>query len=111
MVPLSIKLEFWFCFGFWNKSLSGTIPTEIGNLTNMVDLRWSFNLLTGTIRSQIVHLPSLTTLYYDSNSLSGTIPTEIGNLTNMADRSGMVFQHVDDWNHSIFFFKIEIVDT
>jgi Leucine-rich repeat (LRR) protein len=42
-----------------SNNLSGTIPTELGNLTSLIQLNF-FN-----------------------NSLTGTIPAELGNLTNL----------------------------
>ncbi len=66
-----------------NNSLSGAIPTEIGNLTNLTHLYLSSNSLSGAIPTEIGNLTNLTHLGLYSNSLSGAIPTEIGNLTNL----------------------------
>ena len=61
-------------------NLSGTIPPEIGNLKLMSSLHLSLNELTGDIPSQIWQLTELTILDLQSNKLTGTIPPEIGNL-------------------------------
>ncbi len=64
-------------------NLSGTIPPEIGNLTNLTYLDLEYNQLTGTIPSEIGNLTNLTYLCLYHNQLTGTIPSEIGNLTNL----------------------------
>ncbi|XP_077225334.1 uncharacterized protein LOC143858559 [Tasmannia lanceolata] len=69
----------------YNNSLSGPIPKEIGNLKNMVDMKMSSNLLNDSIPSTLGNLTNLATLYLDGNKLSGHIPKEIGNLKNMVD--------------------------
>jgi len=63
--------------------LTGTIPTELGNLTNLFNLHLDQNQLTGTIPTELGNLTNLQELYLDQNQLTGTIPTELGNLTNL----------------------------
>jgi Leucine-rich repeat (LRR) protein len=63
--------------------LTGSIPPEIGNLTNLTYLDLYDNQLTGVIPPEIGNLTKLTDLYLRSNQLTGTIPPEIGNLTNL----------------------------
>ena len=67
----------------WFNQLSGPIPSEIGNLTNLTDLDLGDNQLSGPLPPQIGNLTNLTTLHLPTNQLSGPIPTEIGNLTNL----------------------------
>ena len=62
--------------------LTGPIPPGIGNLTNLPDLDLSFNRLTGPIPPEIGNLTNLTGLDLSRNQLTG-IPPEIGNLTNL----------------------------
>jgi hypothetical protein len=50
-----------------------------------------YNNLSGEIPSQISNLTELVDLYLDVNSLSGTIPPEIG---NMASLQGMLYKIV-----------------
>ncbi|NOY36863.1 MAG: T9SS type A sorting domain-containing protein [Chlorobi bacterium] len=63
--------------------LAGSIPTEIGNLTNLSVLRLYNSQISGLIPSEIGNLTNLTFLDFNSNQLTGSIPVEIGNLTNL----------------------------
>ena len=63
--------------------LTGTIPTEIGNLINLNWLVLWENQLTGNIPESIWDLVLLENLDLDYNQLTGSIPPEIGNLTNL----------------------------
>ena len=68
---------------FYNISLSGSLPTEIGNFTNLETLVISSNQLSGEIPPEIGNLTNLEKLILYGNQLSGEIPPEIGNLTNL----------------------------
>ena len=63
--------------------LSGTIPPELGNLTNLDILSLATNQLSGTIPPELGRLSNLTELVLATNPLSGTIPPELGNLSNL----------------------------
>ena len=67
----------------WGNELSGTIPSELGNLTNLEGLSLSDNELSGTIPPELGNLTNLEGLYLWGNELSGTIPSELGKLTNL----------------------------
>ena len=67
----------------WNNQLTGSIPPEIGNLTNLNYLSLSFNQLTDSIPPKIGNLTNLTYLDLSNNQLTGSIPPKIGNLTNL----------------------------
>ena len=69
--------------GFYSNELTGTIPAELGNLTNLTTLHLAGNQLTGTIPGSLGNLTNLTGLYLYINQLTGTIPAELGNLTNL----------------------------
>ena len=63
--------------------LTGEIPPEIGNLTNLTVLGLMSNQLSGEIPESICDLTNLTYLNLYYNQLTGSIPPEIGNLTNL----------------------------
>ena len=65
--------------------VSGSIATEIGDLTALTVLDLSYNSLTGAIPTQIGSLTSLTILDLTDNQLSGSIPTQIGSLTSLTE--------------------------
>ena len=63
--------------------LTGALPSEIGDLTNLERLNLSGNALSGEIPEEIENLTSLEELWLTGNALSGEIPEEIGNLTRL----------------------------
>ena len=67
-----------------SRGLLGTVPTELGNLTNLRELLLSVNNLTGAIPSELGNLSNLETLIMGNNNLTGEIPSALGNLTNLA---------------------------
>ena len=67
----------------YSNQLSGTVPTCIGNLSSLVNLKLYYNQLTGSIPLEICNLSHLQFLYLNYNQLNGTIPSCIGNLTNL----------------------------
>ena len=67
----------------YENGLSGTIPSELGNLTNLQWLEFSSNQLSGEIPEELGNLTNLGSLGLFSNQLSGEIPEELGNLTNL----------------------------
>ena len=66
-----------------NNQLSGTIPSELGNLTNLWYLDLSSNQLSGPIPSVLGNLTGLQDLYLEYNNLSGPIPAELGDITGL----------------------------
>ena len=66
-----------------NNQLTGSIPPEIGDLINLLELSLYSNQLTGPIPPEIGELENLINLFLTSNQLTGSIPSEIANLTNL----------------------------
>ncbi len=68
-----------------SNQLTGNIPTELGGLTRLTDLYLSFNQLDGPIPALIGNLTELTDLNLSDNQLTGNIPMELENLTELTD--------------------------
>ncbi len=67
----------------YSNSLTGGIPSELGNLTALTDLRLYSNSLTGGIPSTLGNLTKLQQLYLSSNDIGGEIPATLGELTDL----------------------------
>ncbi len=68
----------------YNNNLTGTIPAEIENLSELKYLDLGNNFLKDTIPSQIGNLSKLEILFLDANDLTGVIPIELIKLTELA---------------------------
>jgi len=69
--------------------LSGSLPTELGALENLVYIYARRNLFTFRLDQMIVSgaYPVLFSLWLDNNQISGTIPAAIGGLSGLASFS------------------------
>ncbi|KAK3268018.1 hypothetical protein CYMTET_23453 [Cymbomonas tetramitiformis] len=65
------------------KSLSGSLPSDLGLLSQLVLLQLSSNNLTGTIPTELGMIKSLLSMELDNNHLTGSIPTELGDLAKL----------------------------
>ena len=74
------------------RTISGSIPREIGNLTGLLSLRTSHHntdrKLSGPIPREIERLQHLVTLHLANHNLSGRIP-ELGNIAAMTRDRGI----------------------
>lgn len=84
--PLELHIQKWNENGrltyLWleDDTLSGQIPENIGNLTQLDTLNLAFNQLSGEIPEGIGNLINLNWLYLYLNKLSGHIPDSICNI-------------------------------
>ena len=69
-IGLLTDLAIW---GMERGNLTSTIPTEVGLLTNLVFLDLDYNQLTGSLTTQLLSLSSLTQLDLNNNELTGSI--------------------------------------
>lgn len=64
--------------------LSGKIPSELGNFSDLEKLDLYNNRLTGNIPQEFGKLSNLTWLSLSTNQLTGDIPKELGNLADLS---------------------------
>ncbi|XP_021297279.1 probable leucine-rich repeat receptor-like protein kinase At5g49770, partial [Herrania umbratica] len=67
----------------YNKGLTGSLPTSIGNLKNLINLILVGCGFNGPIPDAIGSLLQLKYLSLNSNGFTGRIPPSIGNLSNL----------------------------
>ena len=67
----------------YSRNLSGSIPPELGDLSNLRYLHLFNNSLTGSIPPELGDLTKLRYLHLFNNSLTGSIPPELGDLTKL----------------------------
>jgi hypothetical protein len=67
----------------FSNELMGSIPTQLGNLSKLTRLYLNSNRLTGSIPSELGNLSELTRLTLSNNQLDGTIPVQLGSLSNL----------------------------
>ena len=63
--------------------MTGSIPAEIGDLTNLRQLYLAGNALSGLIPSRLGDLANLDVLHLRQNALIGPLPGKIENLSNL----------------------------
>ena len=63
--------------------LSGELPPELGDLSNLTWLDLNDNRLRGEIPPELGNLPNLRVLGLSNNRLSGGLPPELGNLAGL----------------------------
>lgn len=66
-------------------ALKGSIPYEVGSLTNLVALDLSNNRLSGAIPNSLSHCTSLQRMFVQGNSLEGEIPSQLISLMGLQD--------------------------
>ncbi len=71
--------------GLSQLGLNGTLPTEIGNLTELRLLSLAFNQLSGPLPASMGNLTKLETLYLERNNFTGNIPETFGNLVALKE--------------------------
>jgi Leucine-rich repeat (LRR) protein len=76
-------LNYMYNLILWDNALTGDIPSEIGNLKNLDGLYLNNNQFSGSIPTTLGEMTSLTDVWLTNNKLSGTIPTEIGNISGL----------------------------
>ena len=70
-----------------NNALAGGIPPELGNLVDLMSLNLGSNALTGSIPTELGNLVNIEWLQVGNNTLTGPIPTELGSLAALRSLS------------------------
>jgi len=82
-----------------HSELTGSIPPEIGCLTNLTELYLHSNQIQGSIPIQIGFLTNLTELFLYDNQLIGEIPVEVCELIESND--SLYLEHILQQNNLI----------
>ena len=69
----------------WGNKLTGNLPSELGKLSLLTILALYENQLTGDIPPELGQLSQLTELYLYENQLTGTFPSELGQLSLLTE--------------------------
>ena len=97
----------------FRNQLTGGIPAELGNLSNLTGLTLSGNQLRGEIPAELGNLSNLTRLQLHSNLLTGELPQSLTGLTALAtlsfDNNAGLCAPVDEtfqtWLQSVSFVR------
>lgn len=84
----SYPIFFWkhhrpFSLDLGQNELTGQIPFELANLTQLTHLQLFYNLISGQIPFELTNLTQLTLLDLSDNNLTSQIPSSITNLENL----------------------------
>ena len=82
--------------------MTGSLPSELGNLTSLQYMALWENQLTGPIPPQLGQLTKLYSLGLGHNQLTGSIPPELGQLTGLDDLSFAVNQLTGPIPHQLW---------
>ena len=94
-IPSEKELHSWYGVGLnegWlvelflpENNLTGTLPSQLGNLPQLESLLLPVNSLAGAIPAELGNLSQLQVLNMHRNSLTGAIPPELGNLQQLKE--------------------------
>ncbi|XP_058110901.1 probable LRR receptor-like serine/threonine-protein kinase At3g47570 [Magnolia sinica] len=69
-----------YMLSLYQNSLTGSVPSSLGNCTYMQYLNLADNNLSGSLPKQLFSFPTLIAIYVGGNSFSGDLPLEAGYL-------------------------------
>ncbi|KAH1218294.1 putative leucine-rich repeat receptor-like serine/threonine-protein kinase [Glycine max] len=69
----------------YGNRLTGPIPKEIANITNLQNLVLEFNQFSGNLPPELGNLPSIQKLHLTSNNFTGELPETLAKLTTLTE--------------------------
>ena len=94
-----------------NDDITGSIPSEVGNLGNLESLHLHETGISGSIPSELGDLSNLTRLRLNDTDISGSIPSELGDLDKVTyldlsdtDISGSIPPELGDMSKLRYFY-------
>lgn len=75
----------WLSRNLYSNLLSGTIVSQIGQLTSLDLLLLNYNRLRSSLPTSIGRLTRLTRLYFNDNRISGSLHSVLGRLTALIE--------------------------
>jgi somatic embryogenesis receptor kinase 1 len=77
------SLDLNACRELYSNNISGVIPPDLGNLTQLVSLDLYLNDFSGSIPDTLGQLLELRFLRLNNNSLNGSIPFQLTNIAGL----------------------------
>jgi hypothetical protein len=81
------NMKIMFVFNLAGNLLSGTLPSEVGNLINVVEFFVTDNSLFGSLPTEVGKMGKCLFFYVNDNLLEGSIVTELGQMSNLRQLS------------------------
>ena len=95
-----------------SNGLTGRLPAELRQLSELAELYLSWNDISGELPSELGQLQKLQALDLGGNDLNGHIPSELGSLTQMShlnlqynDLTGVIPKELMHLNLSVFYWS------
>lgn len=66
-------------------AMTGTLPSELGNLSNLKRLMLSHSRFDGSVPPEVFAITSLEKFHLTNNDFNGTLSSQIGNMKNVKE--------------------------